>query len=170
MSYISKPLGNISDMKFSIGGINTVALIEKSKLTGVTYDATDALVISGLTLSDTDKFQNIVFVKGSATLVEEMVKTTTAHYIQQKITFSVLTEDNATSQSVLLGREYVALVRKNSGVWVLVGRDNGLSATVYTNNSTADDASRTYELQADNLGDSSVIDMDDAAMFALINR
>ncbi|WP_148041287.1 hypothetical protein [Rufibacter immobilis] len=157
-------------MAFTIGGINQVALLEKSKLTGITYDATNKLDITGLTVASGATFQDIVFVKGSATLEQEQVKTATSHYITQKLKFSVLTEDNATSQAVLLGREYVALVRKNSGKWVLVGKDNGLACSVYTNNSTADDASRTYEMTADNLGDASNVTMTDAAILALINK
>ncbi|WP_299988726.1 hypothetical protein [uncultured Pontibacter sp.] len=165
MSYLNSTFGGVSADAFGIPGINRLALIEKSKITG--YTGGDN--VTAIAVTTGAKFQEIFFTEDSANYTQELTSSASAKYITQTLNFRVESDEIAKAHSVILGRQYVALVKKSNGKWVVLGQTNGLRCTAATANSTEDDATLSFTLTAKNLGYGSNVTMTDTALDALIN-
>ncbi|WP_153042709.1 hypothetical protein [Rufibacter ruber] len=139
-----------------------VALIEKAKITSVTGGGNAGTDVTAITLETGALFHEIVFVKKSASYTNEL----NAKHIAQTLTFKVENENNVKAHSVILGMEYVALVQKPNGKWIMLGQTNGLKCSAFTDNSADEDGAQNFTLSGENLGNAPVVTAD---VTALIN-
>jgi hypothetical protein len=167
MSYLNAAMGTSNTKKFAFGGISQVALIEKALLQ-LAYDS-EGNITGLLPAESTAKFQNIVFVKSSAGYEQVLTQpNATTLFIQQTLRFGVQSDDKVKAHQIILGMEYAALVKRNDGVWVLIG-DNGegITATEFTHNASEDDASMNFTLSGRNLGTAPIVTL---SVDSLINK
>ncbi|TXK18381.1 hypothetical protein FVR03_24045 [Pontibacter qinzhouensis] len=165
MAYLNSAYGSISS-EFNAPGISRVALIEKAKVAS----AVGGLDITALTLETGALFQEIYFMDDSATYTQELVSSTGAKYVNQTLNFRVESDELSKAHEVILGRHYVALIRKNNGKWTLLGQTNGLKTTAATANTTGDDdANLSFTLSGKNLGFGANVLLSDSDVEALIN-
>ena len=163
MGYLNNTLGSGAEPGYQIPGINRVALIEKSKVTAITGTTT----VTALTLEATSLFQEIFLEEGSGSFTQELTNSNSAKYITQTLTFKVGSDDLESTNDVILGRRYMALVEDKSGKWYLAGITSGIRTSAWTGANTEEDALQTFTMTARNLGPAALVTVTDIE--ALIN-
>ncbi len=134
------------DCQYAVAGIKTVYLINYDPANEYTFDDTDKTTISTIALADSAKAYRVEFLDNTASFSDELAqngnggkyRTHTLNFTLGSYDYELLNQEKALS----LGK-FTAVVVDKSGRAVVIGRNNGLSATSFNYASGAADADAT---------------------------
>lgn len=178
-NFLSTPMGGSSTAKYDFGGVSELYLLPLTKLTSTT-DVLDAFgtvtSITGMALASGVTFQEIGFVEYTAGYTDAFKLAGTKKYMDVTLSFTVDVAGAAANEQanqIILTRKHVALVKRKSGKWYLLGQTDGLIPTESSANSglkKEDESSMTFVLNGGNKGFAAQVIMDEVALKAMLTR
>ncbi|MFD2717906.1 hypothetical protein ACFST9_04220 [Hymenobacter monticola] len=165
-TYLNTPF-DVTGAGFGFGGVSRVALIPFNKVATMigTLDSFGNLIeVTAITLTATDKFQEIAFVEGSASYTDELQVSNTKKFMKQTLNMIIDAIGESSiekAHQILLTRKHMALVLRATGEWRLIGCTNGLKPTASNANSGAkaeDDSALSFTLEGNNKGFAPLVD------------
>ena len=123
--------GLTKDCNYLIGGLSELYLVSKSQFSGAS--STNG-VITAITMSGGSTFKKIEFEKNTGAFTNELTVSNGQKYITQSVSFSLAKKDASViiaADEIALG-EFVAIAKDRNGNRYLLGRYNGLQASVTT--------------------------------------
>lgn len=134
------------DCQYAIAGIRAVYLFNYDSANEYTFEDTDKTTIETITLADSAKAYKVEFIDNTASFSDELAqngnggkyRTHTLNFTLENYDYDLLNQEKALS----LGK-FTAVIVDKSGRAVMIGRNNGLSATSFNYASGAADADAT---------------------------
>lgn len=130
--------GLTKDCNYFLAGLSDLWLANKSQVSGITDSNADA-VLDTITMSGSSKFYKMEFDKNTGSFTNELAINNGSKSVSQSVSFSLSKKDAttiATADALALGT-YVAICKDRNAKYFVLGRINGLEATVTTLNSGA---------------------------------
>ena len=129
---------------YSLGSFNRIYLANYEEVSATSVDTSSGQVVTAITMSQGKEFYKIDIAKNSGSWTDELVVADSgAKYRTQTINFNIVGAYNPNLADVVdalsLGK-YVAVIEKNDGSAVMLGRVAGLEASVATVGGSEDDS------------------------------
>lgn len=129
---------------YSLGAFNRVYLANYDEVSATVINTENGQEVTGITMSDGKVFYKFDIAKNSGSWTDELVVTDAgAKYRTQTINFNVngtYTKNMADVVDALSLGKYVAVIEKNDGTNVMLGRLSGIEASVVTVGGSEDDS------------------------------
>lgn len=129
---------------YSLGAFNRVYLANYEEVSATVINTENGQEVTGITMSDGKEWYKIDIAKNSGSWTDELIVTDAgAKYRTQTINFNIIAAYNKNMADVVdalsLGK-YIAVIEKNDGTNVMLGRLAGLEASVATVGGSEDDS------------------------------
>lgn len=129
---------------YSLGAFNRVYLANYDEVSATVINTENGQEVTGITMSTGKVFYKFDIAKNSGSWTDELVVTDAgAKYRTQTINFNVngtYTKNMADVVDALSLGKYVAVIEKNDGTNVMLGRLSGIEASVVTVGGSEDDS------------------------------
>lgn len=129
---------------YSLGAFNRVYLANYDEVSATVINTENGQEVTGITMSDGKVFYKFDIARNSGSWTDELVVTDAgAKYRTQTINFNVngaYTKNMADVVDALSLGKYVAVIEKNDGTSVMLGRLAGIEASVVTVGGSEDDS------------------------------
>lgn len=129
---------------YSLGAFSRVYLANYDEVSATVINTENGQEVTGITMSDGKVFYKFDIAKNSGSWTDELVVTDAgAKYRTQTINFNVngaYTKNMADVVDALSLGKYVAVIEKNDGTNVMLGRLSGIEASVVTVGGSEDDS------------------------------
>lgn len=129
---------------YSLGAFNRIYLANYEEVSATTIDTASGQSVTGITMQTGKEFYKIDIAKNSGSWTDELVVADSgAKYRTQTINFNVIgayTKKMPDIVDALSLGKYIAVIEKNDGTNVMLGRVAGLEASVVTVGGSEDDS------------------------------